>query len=69
MEGHVIVSGHMIMLGHMLDQMTGHVTWKVQEDHVIDHVIISHGHVPTSQGHVGESLSLLFDYNLALGLG
>ena len=36
---------------------------------MIDYVIVSHGQVPASQGYMGESLSSLFDYNLALGLG
>jgi len=67
--GHVTVSGHMITFGHV----TGHVTWKVQEDHVMCHmigqVIASQGHVPASLDHVGESSSLLSGYSLALGLG
>ena len=42
---------------------------EVQKDHVIDHMTISQGHVPASQGHMGEFLSSLFDYNLALGSG
>ena len=65
----MIVSGHVVMLGHMF----GHVTWKVQGDHmmghVMGHVMGSQGHMPASQGHIGESLFSLFDYNLALGSG
>ena len=41
MEGPVIVFGH----------MSGHVTLKVQRDHVMDHVIASQGHVPLGSGH------------------
>ena len=37
-EGHVIMSGHVIAFGHV----PGHVTWKVQGDHVMCHMI---GHV------------------------
>ena len=61
------MSGYIIVLGHIF----GYVTSKVWRDHiiyyVIDHVIVSQGHMPTSWGHVGESLSSLFGCNLALG--
>jgi len=53
----------MIVLGHVI----GHVILIWVRDHVISHMFPSQGHVPVSQGHVGESLSLLFGYSLALG--
>jgi len=59
----------MIVFGHVL----GHVTWEVLRDHVIchvmDHMMSSWDHVLVSQGHMGVSSSLLFDYSLALGSG
>jgi len=68
-EGHVIVSGHVVVLGHVF----GHVTWKVQGDHVIhhmmDHVIVSQGHMPASLDYMRESSSSLSGYSLALGPG
>jgi len=58
-----------IVFGHVV----GHVTWKVQGDHmmchVMDHVIASQGHVPASLDHVVESSSSLSGYSLALGPG
>jgi len=63
------MSGHVIVFGHVSD----HVTWKVQGDHVmchmIDQVITSQGHMPASPDHMEESLSLLSGYSLALGPG
>jgi len=38
-------------------------------DHIIHHVSPFQDHMPISQDHVGESSSLQFGYNLALGLG
>ena len=65
----MIVSGHVIVFGHV----SGHMTWKVQGDHVMchmmDHVMVSQGHVPASSDHIRESLSLLSGYSLALGPG
>ena len=61
MEGHVIILGHMF----------GHMTSKVWRDHMICHVvgqvIASQDHVPPSLGYMGESLSSLSGYSLALG--
>jgi len=37
--------------------------------HMVGQVIASQGHMPASQGHVGESSFLLSGYNLALGPG
>jgi len=59
-EGHVIVSRHVTMLGHVF----GHVTLRVQRDHVMHHMV---EHMIVSQGHMGKTSSLLFDCSLALG--
>ena len=53
----------MVVFGHM----TGHVVLIWVRDHMMSQVLPSQGHVPVSQGHVGESLSSLFGYSLALG--
>ena len=52
------------MFGHILGHMSDHVTQELQRDHVINHMIVSQGHVPASQGYVGKFLSLLFDYTV-----
>ncbi len=54
------VFGHVIVFGHVLGHVIGHVIWKVQKGHVVDHMIVSQGHVLVSRGHMGKSLSLLF---------
>ena len=56
----MIMSRHVIVLGHMF----GHVTLRVQRDHMMHYVI---EHMIVSQGHMGETSSLLFDCSLALG--
>jgi len=53
-----------IVFGHM----TGHMVLMLVKDHVMSHMLPSQGHVPVSQCHVGESLSSLFGYSLALGV-
>ena len=53
------------MFGHVI----GYVIQELVRDHVMSHVIPSQGHVPISQGHMGEFLSSLFGCNLALGSG
>ena len=55
----------MIVLGHVIDYVV--LMWV--RDLVTHHVLLSQGHVPVSQSHVGRSLSLLFGYSLALGAG
>ena len=59
MYRHVIVFGHVI--GHMV------LIWV--RDHVMSHVLPSQGHMPSSQGHVGESSFSQLGCNLALGAG
>ena len=54
----------MIVFGHV----TGHMVPMQVRDHVMSHVLLFQGHVPVSQDHVGESLSLLFGCSLALGV-
>ena len=56
---------HVIVFGHVI----GHVVLMWVKDHVMSYMLPSQGHVPSSQGHVGESLFLLFGYSWALGAG
>ena len=56
------------MSGHMSGHMVGHVVLMRVRDHMVSHMLSSQGHMPISQGHVGESSSLLFGYSLALGV-
>ena len=49
------------MFGHV----TGHVVLMQVRDHVMSHVLLSQGHVPVSQGYMGQSSSSLFGYSWA----
>jgi len=57
--------GHVLVYSHVYS----HVLLRLVRDHVIHHVLLSQGHVPASQDHVGDSSSSLSGCNLALGSG
>jgi len=58
----VTVFGHVIVSGHVLGYMRGHMIRKLQKGHMLDHMIVSQGHVSFSQDHMGESSSSLSGY-------